>query len=104
MQAKQLELRLLFFATRVHFTSPETEVVPLVDASNALNRKVAPSGCVPLLSLCYSTRDPSHGSTLKGTTQGDPLAMPMYTLIRRLNLRTWWDTMAPQMATIPMPG
>ena len=121
-------------ATRLCFSSPGTEGVLLVDASNAfnsLNRKVAllniQSLCPSIATILFNTyQDPSQlfvdGSTLysnEGTTQGDPLTMPMYALatlplIQKLSnpclpntqlwyaddatafgyishLRTWWD-------------
>ena len=109
----------------------ESEAVLLVDAHNAfnsLNRQVAlrniPSLCPSLAPiLINSYRDPANlyidNTTIlsqEGTTQGDPLAMPMYAiailpLVRQLppivnqawyaddataagsltSLRTWWD-------------
>ena len=116
------------------FQSNETEALLLVDASNAfnsLNRQTALHNikrlCPSLATVLINTyRAPSelyvNGDALlscEGTTQGDPLAMPMYALatiplIRKLkesvnevnqvwyaddasgagkniNLRTWWD-------------
>ena len=121
-------------ATRLRFSSPDTEGVLLVDASNAfnsLNRQVALHNiqvlCPAIATVLINTyRVASQlfadGSTLlsqEGTTQGDPLAMPMYALatlplIRMLDapdnstdqlwyaddatatgglshLRAWWD-------------
>jgi len=82
-------------AVRSHFTLDDTEAILLVDASNAfnaLNRIVALHNiqyiCPPLATIlinCY--RSPAalyiSGDILysqEGTTQGDPLAMPMYAL------------------------
>ena len=77
------------------FSNDSTEAVLLVDASNAfnsLNRQAALLNirhtCPPLATILINTyRDPSEqfvdGQTLwseEGTTQGDPLAMPMYAL------------------------
>ena len=118
-------------AVRELFESDDTEAVLLVDAHNAfnsLNRQVAlrniPSLCPSLAPiLINSYRDPANlyidNTTIlsqEGTTQGDPLAMPMYAiailpLVRQLppivnqvwyaddataagsltSLRTWWD-------------
>ena len=118
-------------AMRESFNSPETEAVLLVDASNAFNSLNRQAALLNIRHLCPSIatalintyRDPSSlfvdGSSLlsqEGTTQGDPLAMPMYAiatipLIRSLpsdvqqawyvddasasggvpNLRAWWD-------------
>ena len=116
---------------RESFNSPETEAVLLVDASNAFNSLNRQAALLNIRHLCPSIatalintyRDPSSlfvdGSSLlsqEGTTQGDPLAMPMYAiattpLIHSLpsdvqqawyaddasasggvsNLRAWWD-------------
>ena len=121
-------------ATCLQFSSPDTEGVLLVDASNAfnsLNRQTALHNiqvlCPAIATILINTyRDSSQlfmdGNTIysqEGTTQGDPLAMPMYALatlplVHRLNdfdnsigqlwyaddasatgrldqLRTWWD-------------
>ena len=120
-------------AVRSSFQQEQTEAVLLIDASNAfnsLNRQVALLNiqhlCPALstiLTNCYrrSAELFMDGSILyseEGTTQGDPLAMPMYALatvplIGRLrdkvsvsqvwyaddasatgdlrNLRSWWD-------------
>ena len=118
-------------ATRSAFISNEFEGMLLVDATNAfncLNRQVALHNirtlCPPLATILINTyRSPTDlfvdGDTLfsqEGTTQGDPLAMPMYALatiplIRKLkgncrqmwyaddaaavgklaDLRAWWD-------------
>ena len=82
-------------ATREAFTSDNTEAVLLVDASNAfnsLNRQVAlqnilrlcPSIATTLINTYRESMDLLvDGSSLlyqEGTTQGDPLAMPMYAL------------------------
>ena len=113
------------------FQANEAEAVLLVDASNAfnsLNRQAALLNirhlCRPLATVIINTYRQAadlyvDGTTLYsqgGTTQGDPLAMPMYAmailpLIRRINedikqawyaddatatgrianLRSWWD-------------
>ena len=115
------------------FLRDDTEAILLVDASNAfnsLNRQVALHNarhlCPPLATMFINTyRNPSElfvdGQSLwseEGTTQGDPLAMPLYALatiplINRLSnipdlqqiwyaddaaaagtlssLRHWWD-------------
>ena len=118
-------------AVRTAFETDENEAVLLVDATNAfnsLNKQVALHNIrrlCPTLStiLINNYRSPTElfvdGSTLfsqEGTTQGDPLAMPMYALaivplIKKLegnwkqiwyaddaaavgkiaNLRDWWD-------------
>ena len=77
------------------FADQDTEGVLLVDASNAfnsLNRHAALLNmfqlCPPLATILTNTyRSPSHlfidGTSLlsrEGTTQGDPLAMPMYAI------------------------
>ena len=82
-------------AVRSAFEDDDTEAVLLVDASNAfnsLNRKTAlhniRSLCPTLSTILINTyrSDPVcfvDGDTLhsrEGTTQGDPLAMPMYAL------------------------
>ncbi len=76
-------------ATREAFLNSNTEGVLLVDASNAfnsLNRQVALQNarylCPSLAKVLINTyRDPTDlfvgGSS---TTQGDPLAMPMYAI------------------------
>ena len=81
-------------AVRSAFEDDDTEAVLLVDATNAfnsLNRKIAlhniRSLCPALSTILINTyrsdsdlfvdgRDVIHSS--EGTTQGDPLAMPMY--------------------------
>ena len=121
-------------AVRSLFQSNETEALLLVDASNAFNSLNRQTALHNIKSLCPSLATalintywaPSElyvdGDALlscEGTTQGDPLAMPMYVLatiplIRKLkesvnevnqvwyaddasgagkiiNLRTWWD-------------
>lgn len=82
-------------AVRTAFDSDDGEAIILADASNAfnsLNRKVALQNirrtCPPIATGLINTyREPTDlnvdGDTLlsqEGTTQGDPLAMPMYTL------------------------
>ena len=82
-------------AMREIFADQDTEGVLLVDASNAfnsLNRRAALLNmfqlCPPLATILTNTyRSPSHlfidGTSLlsrEGTTQGDPLAMPMYAI------------------------
>ena len=82
-------------AVRTAFESDENEAVLLVDASNAfnsLNRQVALHNIRRLCPLLATTlintyRAPTElfvdGDTIlsqEGTTQGDPLAMPMYAL------------------------
>ena len=82
-------------AMRAIFADKESEAILLVDASNAfnsLNRQVALRNarhlCPPLANALINTyREPSElfvdGQVLlseEGTTQGDPLAMPLYAL------------------------
>ena len=81
-------------AARFAFELEENEAILLVDATNAfnaLNRQVALHNirrlCPPIATmLINSYRSPSDlfvdGDILsqEGTTQGDPLAMPMYGL------------------------
>ena len=124
-------------AVRTLFQRAETEAVLLVDANNAfnsLNRQTALHNirrlCPPLATILINTYRAStelivDGDVLysqEGTTQGDPLAMPMYAiatlpLIKRLNqdsvnqvwyadeatvvgkiatLREWWDQIASE--------
>jgi len=118
-------------AMNIAFSAEDSEAVLLVDASNAfnsLNRQAAllniRSLCPPLATILINTYRHAielfvDGTTLysqEGTTQGDPLAMPMYAiailpLIHRVNvevkqvwyaddatatgcvaaLREWWD-------------
>ena len=117
-------------ATRESFLKDNTEAVLLVDASNAFNvlnrqvalrniRRLCPSIAIALLNTYRESTDLFvDGSSLlsqEGTTQGDPLAMPMYALatiplIHNLpatrqvwyaddasasgvsgDLRAWWD-------------
>ena len=115
-------------ATREAFNNSNTEAVLLVDASNAFNSLNRQAALLNIRHLCPSIattliNNPSSlfvdGSSLlsqEGTTQGDPLAMPMYAiatipLIQSLpdsvqqawyaddasatgqvsNLRAWWD-------------
>ena len=118
-------------AVRTAFESDENEAVLLVDANNAfnsLNRQVALHKIRRLCPLLATTlintyRAPTElfvdGDTIlsqEGTTQGDPLAMPMYALAtvplikklhgnykqvwyaddaaavgRIVDLRDWWD-------------
>ena len=134
-------------AVRTAFDSSDTEAVLLVDATNAfnsLNRQVALQNirilCPPLATILINTyRAPTElfvdGDTLhsrEGTTQGDPLAMPMYALatillINKLKgnskqiwyaddaaavgklaeLRVWWDLLAregPDFGYYPNPS
>ena len=134
-------------AVRTAFESDENEAVLLIDATNAfnsLNRKVALQNirrlCPPLATILINTyRAPTElfvdGDTLfsqEGTTQGDPLAMPMYALatiplIKKLkgnckqiwyaddaaaigkitDLRVWWDhltTEGPCFGYFPNPS
>jgi len=77
------------------FSSPEVDAVILVDATNAfnsLNRQAALCNiqhlCPPFSTILINTYHEDvnlyiGGSVLhseEGTTQGDPLAMPMYAL------------------------
>ena len=118
-------------AVRTAFESDENEAVLLVDATNAfnsLNRQVALHNiqrlCPLLATILINTyRAPTElfvdGDAIlsqEGTTQGDPLAMPMYALAtiplikklhgnykqvwyaddavavgRIVDLRDWWD-------------
>ncbi len=132
-------------AVRTSFESENNEGVLLVDASNAfnsLNRQVALHNIQrlypPLATILINNyRAPTElfvdGHTLlsqEGTTQGDPLAMPMYALatiplIRKLEgnhkqiwyaddaaavgkitkLRDWWDkltTAGPGYGYLPI--
>ena len=124
------------YAMQASFQKEETEAVLLVDASNAFNslnretalhnvRHLCPSLSTILINIYRnSTELFVDGLTLmseEGTTQGDPLAMPMYALetiplINRLrdetnvvqvwyaddasasgslsSLRKWWDSLA----------
>ena len=121
-------------AVRTAFESDENEAVLLADASNAfnsLNRQVALHNirrlCPPLATILINTyRAPTElfidGDAIfsqEGTTQGDPLAMPMYALAtiplikkldgnykqvwfaddaaavgRIVDLRVWWDRLS----------
>ena len=123
-------------AVRNAFNSEDCEAALLVDASNAfnsLNRQVALQNirrlCTPIATaLINNYRAPTElfvdGDVLlsqEGTTQGDPLAMPMYALatiplIKKLegnnkqvwyaddsagvgkipDLHTWWDKLATE--------
>ena len=123
-------------AVRNAFNSEDCEAALLVDASNAfnsLNRQVALQNirrlCTPIATaLINNYRAPTElfvdGDVLlsqEGTTQGDPLAMPMYALatiplIKKLegnnkqvwyaddsagvgkipDLRTWWDKLVTE--------
>ena len=75
------------------FKSPESEVVLLVDATNAFNRLAALHNitvCCPSLAIILANTYrapirmiiPGNGeiASTEGTTQGDPLAMAMYAL------------------------
>ena len=133
-------------AVRSAFESNDTEAVLLVDATNAfnsLNRHAALQNirrlCPPLATILINTyRAPTElfvdGDILlsqEGTTQGDPLAMPMYSiatipLIKKLkghskqiwyaddaaavgkiaDLRAWWDQLTregPDFGYYPNP-
>ena len=77
-------------AVQTLFQQEDTEAVLLIDASNALNRQTAllniqrlcPSLATPLINTYRAPTDLyMDGDILcfqEGTTQGDPLAMPMY--------------------------
>ena len=134
-------------AIRESFQDDDTEAVLLVDATNAfnaLNRQVAlrnisqlcPSLATISINIYRSAADLYVGdsvlSSQEGTTQGDPLSMPIYAiatvpLIRRLpnsvlqswyaddasssgridNLRHWWDdltTLGPQYGYYANPS
>ena len=134
-------------ATRSAFESDESEAALLVDATNAfnaLNRQAALHNirrlCPPIATiLINSYRSPTElfvdGDIIlsqEGTTQGDPLAMPMYglatiPLIRRLDglckqiwyaddsaaigtveqLHAWWNRLAaegPAFGYFPNPS
>ncbi len=134
-------------AVRQCFQQEGTEAVLLVDASNAFNshnRNAALHNirfeCPAISTILMNTyREPSElfidGEVIysqEGTTQGDPLAMPMYAvatlpLIKRLpksatqvwyaddgsalgtvtNLREWWDELArlgPGYGYFPNPS
>ena len=110
-------------AMRRCFENNDAEAVLLVDASNAfnsLNRHCALHNiqrlCPPLATILINTyREPSelfvNDSTIwsqEGTTQGDPLAMPMYALatiplIQRLKsniLQVWYTDDASAVRTL----
>ena len=134
-------------AIRSTFDLKENEAVLLVDASNAfnsLNRQTALHNisriCPPLSSILTNTyRAPTDlfvdGDTIlsqEGTTQGDPLAMPMYALAtillikeldghctqiwyaddaaavgKIMDLRDWWDkltSLGPRYGYFPNPS
>ena len=93
-------------ATRSAFESDESEAALLVDATNAfnaLNRQAALHNirrlCPPIATiLINSYRSPTElfvdGDVIlsqEGTTQGDPLAMPMYDLATIHSLEGWMD-------------
>ena len=123
-------------AVRSFFQNDETEAILLVDASNSFNSLNRQSALLNIQRLCPSIatalintyRAPSElyvdGDVLlsqEGTTQGDPLAMPMYALatiplIRSMiddvnqvwyaddasgsgqvkRLREWWEVISTQ--------
>ena len=135
-----------FHATKSAFDSEENEAALLVDATNAfnsLNRQVALQNirrlCPSIATILVNTyRNPIDlyvdGDILlsqEGTTQGDPLAMPMYALatiplIKKLTdckqvwyaddsaaigeivqLRCWWDKLSvcgPGFGYFPNPS
>ena len=133
---------------RATFESPDSDGVLLADASNAFNslnhevcvrniRHLCPS-LAPLVISTYSHPAYLHvdGDTLlscEGTTQGDPITMPMYAicifpLIKAIStvgavqvwyvddavsggklafLRTWWDSLlhlGPKVGYYPNPS
>ena len=92
---------------RSAFELEENEAILLVDATNAfnaLNCQVALHNirrlCPPIaIILINSYRSPSDllvdGDVIlsqEGTTQGDPLAMPMYGLYSQPDTRRYWMT------------
>ena len=102
----QVAIEAAVHAVHTQFHREDTEALLLVDASNAfnsLNRQTALHNIQRLLpSLAINTyRAPSelyvHGDILlsrEGTTQGDPLAMPMYALATIPLIRNLKDSMS----------
>ena len=102
----QVAIEAAVHAVHTLFHREDTEALLLVDASNAfnsLNRQTALHNIQRLLpSLAINTyRAPSelyvHGDILlsrEGTTQGDPLAMPMYALATIPLIRNLKDSMS----------
>jgi len=82
-------------AVRELFTCPDTEAVLLIDASNAFNslarqttllniQQLCPPFSIPLINTYRSPVELFVGGesifSTEGTTQGDPMGMPMYAL------------------------
>ena len=111
-------------AVRLAFHNDETDAILLADASNAFNALNGQSAlhnirriCPSLATILINTyRNPSElfvdGNTIwsqEGTTQGDPLAMPMYALatillIQKLSsdvLQVWYADDATAAGKLP---